>query len=406
MGLKRERKGMIFLVLIIAIFLALIVSFYVYLRADSVKDKLKTDPIIKALILIEDGPNVVFTDVFLAYAESGKGALITIPENTGAIYESLGRVDRIDAVFKEKGIDAYRREIEKLLDLELSYTIEIQLQDFERLADLLGGLGVFIPQQVDERGPNGEIWLLPSGAVRLFGSKVTTYMTYSLDTEEEDSVQERRQSMLVALLAALRKNRNIIFQRENFKHFASCFASNLNQKDFAELLELVTRIDYERVTQLEVTGLNQSVDGNVLLYPFRNGDFIKEVTRRTVSSIIQASGAAGDRTYVLEIQNGTKVQGLARNTQILLQGAGFEVLNVSNAPSNEYEQTEIVDLIGNRDAAKSLGDFIRCSKITEARVAAEGENVETPNFDFILILGRDFDGRYVHGQVSSEQGVE
>lgn len=406
MGLKRERKGMIFLVLIIAIFLALIVSFYVYLRADSVKDKLKTDPIIKALILIEDGPNVVFTDVFLAYAESGKGALITIPENTGAIYESLGRVDRIDAVFKEKGIDAYRREIEKLLDLELSYTIEIQLQDFERLADLLGGLGVFIPQQVDERGPNGEIWLLPSGAVRLFGSKVTTYMTYSLDTEEEDSVQERRQSMLVALLAALRKNRNIIFQRENFKHFASCFASNLNQKDFAELLELVTRIDYERVTQLEVTGLNQSVDGNVLLYPFRNGDFIKEVTRRTVSSIIQASGAAGDRTYVLEIQNGTKVQGLARNTQILLQGAGFEVLNVSNAPSNEYEQTEIVDLIGNRDAAKSLGDFIRCSKITEARVAAEGENVETPNFDFILILGRDFDGRYVHGQVSSEQGVK
>ena len=406
MGLKRERKGMIFLVLIIAIFLALIVSFYVYLRADSVKDKLKTDPIIKALILIEDGPNVVFTDVFLAYAESGKGALITIPENTGAIYESLGRVDRIDAVFKEKGIDAYRREIEKLLDLELSYTIEIQLQDFERLADLLGGLGVFIPQQVDERGPNGEIWLLPSGAVRLFGSKVTTYMTYSLDTEEEDSVQERRQSMLVALLAALRKNRNIIFQRENFKHFASCFASNLNQKDFAELLEIVTRIDYERVTQLEVTGLNQSVDGNVLLYPFRNGDFIKEVTRRTVSSIIQASGAAGDRTYVLEIQNGTKVQGLARNTQILLQGAGFEVLNVSNAPSNEYEQTEIVDLIGNRDAAKSLGDFIRCSKITEARVAAEGENVETPNFDFILILGRDFDGRYVHGQVSSEQGVE
>ena len=403
MRLKRERKGMIFLVLIVAIFLALIVSFYVYLRADSVKDKLKTDPIIKALILIEDGQNVVFTDVFLAYAESGKGALITIPENTGAIYESLGRVDRIDAVFKEKGLGAYKREIERLLDLELSYTIEIQLADFERLADLLGGLGVFIPQPVDARGPNGEIWLLPSGAVRLFGSKVSSYMTYSLDTEEEDSVQERRQSMLVALLAALRKNRNLIFQRENFKHFASCFSSNLSQKDFAELLEIVTRIDYERVTQLEVTGLNQSVDGKVLLYPFRNGDFIKEVARRTVSSIIQASGAGGDRTYVLEIQNGTKVQGLARNTQILLQGAGFEVLNVSNAPSNDYEQTEIVDLIGNRDAAKSLGDFIRCTKITEARVAAEGENVETPNFDFILILGRDFDGRYVHGQLSAGQ---
>ena len=137
----------------------------------------------------------------------------------------------------------------------------------------------------------------------------------------------------------------MIFRRENFKIFSDCFKSNLNKKDFGELLEIITKIDYERVTQLEVTGLNQSVDGKVLLYPFRNGDFIKEVVRRAVSSIITASGSSNDRAYVIEIQNGTKVQGLARNTQILLQGAGFEVLNISNAPSNEYEQTEIVDLI-------------------------------------------------------------
>ncbi|MBQ7618859.1 MAG: LCP family protein [Treponema sp.] len=394
---------MIFLILIIAILLSLAISFYVYLRADSVKDKLKTDPIIKSLILLEDGDKVIFTDVFLAYAESGKGALVTVPGNTGGIYSSLGRVDRIDAVFEEKGLAAYKSEVEKLVDMDLTYVIEIQLKDFERLADLLGGLGVFIPQPVDERGPNGEIWLLPSGAVNLFGEKVHTYMTYRAGDDDEDSLQERRQSMLVALLASLRKNKNIVFKRENFKEFSSLFTSNLSQKDFSELLEIITRIDYERVTQLEVTGLNQSVDGKILLYPFRNGDFIKEVVRRAVSSIIAASGSSSDRAYVLEIQNGTKVQGLARNTQILLQGAGFEVLNISNAPSNEYEQTEIVDLIGNREAAKSLGDFIRCSKITEARVAAEGENVETPNFDFILILGRDFDGRYVHGQSSASQ---
>ncbi len=403
MRLKREQKGMIFLILIIAILLSLAISFYVYLRADSVKDKLKTDPIIKSLILLEDGDKVIFTDVFLAYAESGKGALVSVPGNTGGIYSSLGRVDRIDAVFEEKGLAAYKSEVEKLVDMDLTYVIEIQLKDFERLADLLGGLGVFIPQPVDERGPNGEIWLLPSGAVNLFGEKVHTYMTYRAGDDDEDSLQERRQSMLVALLASLRKNKNIVFKRENFKEFSSLFTSNLSQKDFSELLEIITRIDYERVTQLEVTGLNQSVDGKILLYPFRNGDFIKEVVRRAVSPIIAASGSSSDRAYVLEIQNGTKVQGLARNTQILLQGAGFEVLNISNAPSNEYEQTEIVDLIGNREAAKSLGDFIRCSKITEARVAAEGENVETPNFDFILILGRDFDGRYVHGQSSASQ---
>ncbi len=398
MRLKRQHKGIVFLFLIAAILLALAISFYVYLRADSVRGKLKTDPIIKSLILLEDNGKVILSDVFLAYAESGKGALVTVPENTGGIYSSLGRVDRIDAVFEEKGVAAYKSEIEKLIDMDLAYTIEIELKDFERLADLLGGLGVFIPQPVDARGPGGEIWLLPSGAVNLFGDKVHSYMTYELEDEDESVARERRQSMLVALLAALRKNNAMLFRRDNFKDFSACFKSNLNQKDFGELLEIITRIDYERVTQLEVTGLNQSVDGKVLLYPFRNGDFIKEVVRRAVSSIIAASDSSNDRAYVLEIQNGTKVQGLARNTQILLQGAGFEVLNVSNASSNEYERTEIVDLIGNHDAAKALGDFIKCSNITEARVAAEGENVETPNFDFILILGRDFDGRYVHAK--------
>ena len=398
MRLRREYKGIIFLVLIIAILLSLVAGFYIYLRADSVSDKLKTDPIVKTLLVVEDGNQVVFTDVFLSYAESGKGALVAVPGNTGGIYESLGRVDRIDSVFSEKGLLAYKAEIEKLIDMDITYTVEIQLEDFERLADLLGGLSVFIPQPVDARGKDGEIWLLPSGAVRLFGDKVHTYMNYKLEDEDADSVRERCESIVVALLSGLKQNRTLVFRKENQKEFFSCFKSNLNHKDFAELLEILTRVDYERITQLEVTGLLQNVDGKVLLYPFRNGDFIKEVVRRAVTSVISVSNSSNDRTYVIEIQNGTKVQGLARNTQILLQGAGFDVLNIQNAPDSDYEETQIIDLIGNREAAASLGDFIRCTKIIEGKVAAEGEDVETPNFDFILILGRDFDGRYVHGQ--------
>ena len=74
MRLKRQHKGIVFLFLIAAILLALAISFYVYLRADSVRGKLKTDPIIKSLILLEDNGKVILSDVFLAYAESGAPA--------------------------------------------------------------------------------------------------------------------------------------------------------------------------------------------------------------------------------------------------------------------------------------------------------------------------------------------
>lgn len=398
MRIKREHKGMIFLVLIAIIIVAMILSVYLYMRADSIHDRLKVDPVIKSLILVEDKGDLLFAEVFLCYPESGRGALVAIPENTGGIYNSLGRIDRIDSVYKEKGLDAFKREVEKLIDMEINFTMRISLDNFQRISDLLGGLRVFIPSPIDERGDDGQIWLLPSGSVRLLGGKVRVYMTYRMEDEDDSAVRERRQVMVVALLSALKENKSVILNKNNFDEFSSCFSTNLSKKYFVEFFDIITTIDYERITQLEVTGLNQNVDGKVLLYPFRNGDFIKEVVRRAATSIISSTDMSNDRTYSIEIQNGTLVRGLAHNTQILLQGAGFDVINATNAPRDDYEETEIIDLIGNRDAAKSIGDFIRCTKITEMSVAQDGEEVDVPNYDFILILGSDFDGRWVHGQ--------
>ncbi len=398
MRLKRQHKGMIFLVLIAIIVIAMILSVYLYMRADSIHDRLKVDPVIKSLILVEDKGDLLFADVFLCYPESGRGALVTIPENTGGIYTSLGRIDRIDSVYKEKGLDAFKREVEKLIDMEINFTMRISLDDFQRISDLLRGLRVFIPSPIDERGDDGQIWLLPSGSVRLLGGKVRVYMTYRMEDEDDSSVRARRQVMVVALLSALKENKSVVLDKNNFEEFSSCFSTNLSKKYFVEFFDIITTIDYERITQLEVTGLNQNVDGKILLYPFRNGDFIKEVVRRAATSIISSTDMSNDRTYSIEIQNGTLVRGLAHNTQILLQGAGFDVINATNAPRDDYKETEIIDLIGNRDAAKAIGDFIRCTKITEMSVAQDGEEVDVPNYDFILILGSDFDGRWVHGQ--------
>ncbi|MCH5282806.1 MAG: LCP family protein [Treponema sp.] len=401
--LRREQKGMIFLALIILIVLMLIGTFYFYMRADSIHDRLKIDPVVKSLVLVEDEGRLLFADLFLCYPESGRGALVTIPENTGGIYDSLknadgtrGRVDRIDEVYAERGLDAFKAEVEKLVDQSISFVLEISLSNMERLADLLGGLSVFIQSPVDARGENGEAWLLPSGSVRLLGDKTRVYMTYRLPDEDDSAVRERRQTMVVALLSALKESKSAILDKKNFAEFSSCFSTNLGKKYFAEFFDIITAIDYERITQLEVTGLSQNIDGKVLLYPFRNGDFIKEVVRRAATSIISSTDRSNDRSYAIEIQNGTRVRGLAHNTQILLQGAGFDVINTANAPRDDYEETEILDLVGNPDAAKAIGDFIRCTKITEIAVSQDDDEVDIPNYDFILILGRDFDGRWVH----------
>ena len=102
------------------------------------------------------------------------------------------------------------------------------------------------------------------------------------------------------------------------------------------------------------------------------------------------------RIYVLEIQNGTAVQGLAKNTAALLQSAGYDILTISNADRNDYDKTFIIDHIGNEEIAKNVGDFIRCTDIKTAEVKKDDSALEADTLvDFTIVLGKDFDGRYV-----------
>ena len=114
-------------------------------------------------------------------------------------------------------------------------------------------------------------------------------------------------------------------------------------------------IDTERFSIQTITGSLRTVDGQTLLFPYYDGQLIKDVINQAISSLVSGDSGNQNRVYVLVIQNGTTEQGLARNTSFLLQSAGYEVLETKNADRNDYEKTEIINHIGNSEAAKTLG---------------------------------------------------
>ena len=146
-----EQKGALFLLVIILIIISVSVIFFVSLQRDAVTEKLGNDQVLRTLFVMEDEDGTpLFSNVLIYYPVSKKGAIVNIPGNTGAIFQSLGRVDRIDDVYKEKGIGAYVKEIENLLGCNIPFYVQMYLPDFERLSDMLGGLRVFIPLPVDQ----------------------------------------------------------------------------------------------------------------------------------------------------------------------------------------------------------------------------------------------------------------
>ena len=389
-------KSMIFLFLVFFIIIVTSLIVVSALQVDPVEEMIKNEEPIKILFVLEDDEKVLFVDVFIYYPVSGRGALFNIPGNTGAIYSSLGRVDRIDMVYREKGIDAYRQEIEKLSGQSIPFSMVCSVDNFKVLTDLLGGLKIFVPYPVDIQAENGNRWLLPSGVNNLDGDKILTYLYYNSPEETEGEVQDRYQNVIIAFLAAINKNINTMFLEENFKEYDDYFKTNLEPKDLRIILETVAHVDSERLAPRSITGSVRVVDGKSLLFPHYDGELVKDLFKQTVSSLVSVVDTIYDRIYVLEVQNGTSVQGLARNTSILLQGFGFDVLSSVNADRNDYEETLIINHIGNDEIAKNLGDIISCSNIITEDVLPESAGMEAETrVDFTIILGKDFDGRYV-----------
>ena len=395
--IRDEQKGVIFIALIILIGIAISIVFAFSLKTNTVEDALKEKGIMRTLIVVEDkDSSMLFSSVLIYNPTSQKAALVNLPGYTGAIYQSLGRVDKLEKVYSDAGITAFRNETEKLLGMTIPYYAILTLDSFIKISDYLGGMRVFISEPVDCVSENGERWLLPSGAINLDGDKITTYLHYRLEEETEADVQERYQNSMAAFITGLHDKKFIIFNKENRKRYLDFIKTNLNEDEETTLFEAIADVDAESIIKQTITGSLRRVDGQQLLMPDNNGEFIKEAVKQTTNLLASTDGTLTSRVYVLEIQNGTTTQGLARNTAILFQNASYDVLSPVNAPRNDYEETVIIDHLGNMDVAKIVGDFIHCTNIREATPEEEAESSSLDaGVDFTIILGRDFDGRYV-----------
>ena len=394
--LRNEQKGLLFIALILIVILAMSLFFARSLKTNSVKDSLEHDSLLRTLFVVqnEDG-NVLFSNVIILDTSTEKATVINLPGYTGAIFQSLGRTDKLEEVYNKLGMASYKTEVQKLLGITIPYTTMVKLEDFIRLCDMFGGMRVFIPSPIDTVSEEGERWLLPSGAVTLDGDKIAVYLQYREEDETEETIQDRYQNVMGAFLTGLHDQSFKIFNtKQNFRRFSVNLNSNLAEDEEETLYKEISQIDTESIIKQTITGSLRNVDGQQLLFPLNNGEFIKEAVKQTTYMLMSSDGTISSRIYVLEIQNGTKTQGLARRTATLYQNASYDVLSAVNADSNDYAETVIVDHIGNEAVARQVGELIRCTNIKQADEMEDGSSSDSM-VDFTVILGRDFNGAYV-----------
>ncbi|WP_047984708.1 LCP family glycopolymer transferase [Ornithinibacillus californiensis] len=173
--------------------------------------------------------------------------IINIPKDTRASIEETGFEDKINHAFAFGGPDMAIESIENLLNTELDFYVQLNLDGVNTLIDALGGITV-----MNELNLELEDYQLQPGELHLSGSQALRYVQLPEDLLEGDDGQTDRQSQVID--AVIQKGTTMV---------------TLNKIDaISQFLEqnMVTNMDFHIIKELllNYNGVGKNVTNHTL----------------------------------------------------------------------------------------------------------------------------------------------
>ncbi len=288
----------------------------------------------------------------------------------------------------------FKDAIGKFLGTKIDYYIYMDDDSLIKFIDILEGVEVNEVEQISDNIKNTYV----AGGDTLFnGDKALEYASYIKDEKLDSSYQQlnRIQDIVKGLLKI---KPNFL---ENFNEYGistylyKLITTNLTQEDvkiiYSELKKRYENgiTDYSRgIDSIIVYCDRKNVeDGSYILLAKNSGNWIRGEVAEAIANLKKEKESESGK-MVIEIKNGTNIIGLASRTKSHLESFGIEVAEVSNADSENYQNTIII-IRDSEQRAQKLGELIRCKQII---TTTEETNKK---IDATLILGRDFDGKIV-----------
>ena len=361
-------------------------------RTDSITEMIENGQDINTVFLVHDQGRLLFTEILFYNSATGKGALLDIPGETGVIIEKLGRIDRVDKIYDRSAPDEYIAAVEKMIEQDIEFYIQIELENLVSLVDILGGLEMFIDNPVEIIDEH-QTALLPSGSILLDGDKAETFVVYHDPDESEVEISGRREKTIQALLKAFAQQGEELTGDGYYSFFRKTVVTDADQPSLKSFVREMENLDTERIVFQRVLGVRRTVDEQVLLFSHYDGNLLRETVRQTIESLANVEVVSDDELNVtIQILNGTSVNGLASRTSQVFQSFGYDVAHIGNHEENDIEKTYVIDRRGDIVQAQRVASIIQCSNV-ESQTGIPEESF-ADDIDLVIILGKDFDGRY------------
>lgn len=382
-------KNIIFLVIIIVIIIVTLAVVIARTIVEPFDEAVKNGSIINIAFILEKNGSPVFTEILLYYPQNARAALLDIPVETGLIIKSLNRTDRIDALYESKRPTKYLNQIEEILATTVDYYIVFDTEQFVHLVDILNGCTVFIPEAVTYELDEQQVHL-PYGSLTLDGEKMLYFALYKDLSRPDWEYVGRYQDTVKALIKNIGLAATMLAIPSVKQKIKKYIHTNLPQRSLFALFSNFSNIDTDKIIYQRLTGLTRIVDNKEMIFPLYDGELVRDIVKQTLNALSNAeSFVVEDKVFTMTILNGTATRGLAKKASEVYGSFGYEVVNVGNYESSEESKTRIIAKNQYQNAAENVARVIKCGMILydDALIASS-------NTDFVIILGKDFNGRY------------
>jgi LCP family protein required for cell wall assembly len=279
--------------------------------------------------------------------------VLSIPRDTRVKISGKGTMEKIAHAHiiggPKNGPLVAMRTVRDFLGIDLRYYVRTNVQGFERIVDILGGIEIDVPQDMLYYDPTQNLKIdLKAGRQVLDGEKAIQFVRFR-EYANADIGRIQAQQMFINAMVKRAFSLGTVFRLPALSsELAKQVDTNLDTGQMLNLAALAARLDRDRIETGTVPGVPQTIDGLDYWIP----DAPK--TRLLAERLIRGIDRAANAKVKIEVLNGTPTAGLATKMAGRLRALGYDVIKVDNADRRDHPYTRVINHNGDEEGFKRL----------------------------------------------------
>ena len=205
-------------------------------------------------------------------ATKNQTTMVSIPRDTRTEIVGHGTDDKINHAYAFGGVAMSVNSVQKLLGIPIDYTVTVNMGDFEKVVDALGGVEITPLSTFSQTGYN----FVQGQTVHMDGAMALAYARNRYDSGGDYGRQERQRQLMGAMLKSAKSFDTLTSMQTIFNSLETVVKTDIN---FTELQNIVKNYGsaLNKINQVQLSGSGQMIDG--IYYDITNPDSLAQVQK-------------------------------------------------------------------------------------------------------------------------------